>query len=439
MGVAYSHAHIITVNEHFDVIEDGLLITEADKIVYVGAFDQTLVDACNREEDYTGSWMMPGLVNSHTHTAMTFLRGIQDDTNLYEWLEDYIWPAEAKFTVEHTELAVKAALVEMLKSGTTTFNDMYNPNGVDIDCIHEVVKASQMRCYFSPTLFSNPAETTNETVARTRATIEQILSYHDDRFRVMVAPHAPYSCSKELLEESLVLAKELDLPIHIHVAETDAENQFILERFGKRPLAYLKELGYLNHRAVFAHGVKLNEEEIKQLAHAPIALAHNPMSNLKLASGISPVVEMLGQGITVGLATDSTASNNNLDLFEEVRTATVLQKMAQGNAHQMQLELAFRLMTIEGARALGMQNQIGSLEVGKQADFITINPSRKIHLYPQDRMLSHLIYAAKGSDVDDVYIGGQCVVKNQVVQTISEDALFDQLIHFNHDMKKIRG
>lgn len=436
MKIAYTHTNIITVNEQFDIFKDGLLITEEDKIVYVGSFDQTQLDSCDRVENYNGSWIMPGLVNIHTHTTMTFLRGIQDDANLYEWLNNYIWPAEAKFTDEHTTLAVKAALVEMLKSGTTTFNDMYNPQGVNIDRIYQVVKASHMRCYFSPTFFSNSNETTDETIVRTRAIIEKIRSYNNDRFRVMIAPHSPYSCSKELLEKSLILAKELNVPIHIHVAETDTENQVIINRFGKRPLAYLADLGYLDHPAVFAHGVKLNKKEIKQLAKFPIAVAHNPLSNLKLASGICPVVEMLKQGVTVGLATDSTASNNNLDLFEEIRTATVLQKMAHKDASQMNLEMAFRLMTIDGARALGMEDQIGSLEVGKQADFIAINPDCKIHLYPQDKMLSHLIYSAKGSDVDDVYIAGICVMKNQVVQTISEASLFKELTHLNQMMQK---
>lgn len=361
---------------------------------------------------------MPSLVNCHTHSAMTTLRGIRDDSNLHEWLEDYIWPAESEFTPEVTTKAVKLALTEMLQTGTTTFNDMYNPNGVEIGQIHEVVERSKMRCYFSPTLFSSDMETAEETLARTRTIIEEILSYNDDRFKVMVAPHAPYSCSKDLLKGSLELARELQLKLHIHVAETQAENGIILERYGKRPLAFLKELGYLEHEGIFAHGVELNEREIEELTASKIHIAHNPISNLKLASGIAPVTDLIQAGVTVGLATDSVASNNNLDMFEESRTAALLQKMRTGDATQFTIEQVLKTMTIEGAKALGMDDQIGSLEVGKQADFLIIQPKGKVHLYPEEKMLSHLIYAVKGNDVKDVYIAGEQVVKDGQVLTM---------------------
>ena len=362
---------------------------------------------------------MPGLVNCHTHSAMTGLRGIRDDSNLHEWLEDYIWPAEAEFTPEMTTKAVKEALTEMLQSGTTTLNDMYNPNGVEIEKIYEAVKASKMRCYFSPTLFSSDVETTDETIARTRAVIETIKGYQDPNFKVMVAPHSPYSCSRELLEASLELAKEEDIPLHIHVAETQEESGIILKRYGKRPIAFLDELGYLDHKAVFAHGVELNEAEIARLADSQVAIAHNPISNLKLASGIAPVVQLQKAGVAVGIATDSVASNNNLDMFEEGRTAALLQKMKSGDASQFPIETALKALTIEGAKVLGMEDEIGSLEVGKQADFLVIQPQGKIHLQPQENMLSHLVYAVKSSDVNDVYIAGEQVVKDGQVLTVN--------------------
>ena len=261
-------------------------------------------------------------------------------------------------------------------------------------------------------------ETTEETLARTRTIIEEILSYNDDRFKVMVAPHAPYSCSKDLLKGSLELARELQLKLHIHVAETQAENGIILERYGKRPLDFLKELGYLEHEGIFAHGVELNEREIAELTASKIHIAHNPISNLKLASGIAPVTDLIQAGVTVGLATDSVASNNNLDMFEESRTAALLQKMRTGDATQFTIEQALKTMTIEGAKALGMDDQIGSLEVGKQADFLIIQPKGKVHLYPEENMLSHLVYAVKGNDVKDVYIAGEQVVKDGQVLTM---------------------
>lgn len=415
----FQHVNIVACDQDFHVYLDGILAIKESQIVYVGPENQEILKQAHQIIDYQGAWIMPGLVNCHTHSAMTGLRGIRDDSNLHEWLEDYIWPAEAEFTPEMTTKAVKEALTEMLRSGTTTFNDMYNPNGVDIAEVYEAVKASKMRCYFSPTLFSSDTETTDETIARTRAVIETIKGYRDSNFKVMVAPHSPYSCSRELLEASLNLAKEENIPIHIHVAETQEESGIILKRYGKRPIAFLDELGYLDHQAVFAHGVELNEAEIERLADSQVAIAHNPISNLKLASGIAPVVQLQKAGVPVGIATDSVASNNNLDMFEEGRTAALLQKMKSGDASQFPIETALKALTIEGAKVLGMEDEIGSLEVGKQADFLVIQPQGKIHLQPQENMLSHLVYAVKSSDVDDVYIAGEQVVKNGQVLTVN--------------------
>ena len=414
----FQHVNIVTCDQDFHVYLDGILALENSQIVYVGQENQEILKQADQIIDYQGAWIMPGLINCHTHSAMTGLRGIRDDSNLHEWLEDYIWPAEAEFTPEMTTKAVKEALTEMLLSGTTTFNDMYNPNGVDIAKIYEVVKASKMRCYFSPTLFSSDVETTDETVARTRAVIGTIKGYQDPNFKVMVAPHSPYSCSRELLEASLNLAKKEDIPLHIHVAETKEESGIILKRYGKRPIAFLDELGYLDHQAVFAHGVELNEAEITRLADSQVAIAHNPISNLKLASGIAPIIQLQKAGVPVGIATDSVASNNNLDMFEEGRTVALLQKMKSGDASQFPIETALKALTIEGAKVLRMEDEIGSLEVGKQADFLVIQPQGKIHLQPQENMLSHLVYAVKSSDVDDVYIAGEQVVRAGKVLTV---------------------
>ena len=414
----FQHVNIVTCDQDFHVYLDGILALENSQIVYVGQENQEILKQADQIIDYQGAWIMPGLVNCHTHSAMTGLRGIRDDSNLHEWLEDYIWPAEAEFTPEMTTKAVKEALTEMLQSGTTTFNDMYNPNGIEIEKIYEAVKASKMRCYFSPTLFSSDMETTDETIAKTRAVIGTIKGYQDPNFKVMVAPHSPYSCSRELLEASLNLAIEEDIPLHIHVAETKEESGIILKRYGKRPIAFLDELGYLDHQAVFAHGVELNETEITRLADSQVAIAHNPISNLKLASGIAPVVQLQQVGVPVGIATDSVASNNNLDMFEEGRTAAFLQKMKSGDASQFPIETALKALTIEGAKVLGMEDEIGSLEVGKQADFLVIQPQGKIHIQPQENMLSHLVYAVKSSDVDDVYIAGEQVVRAGKVLTV---------------------
>ena len=263
---AYTSVNLVTCDSAFHVYREGLLVVEDDRIAYCGPYDENWLGKCSETVDYEGAWIMPGLVNCHTHSAMTLLRGIRDDSNLHEWLEDYIWPAESQFTEDLTTQAVQLALAEMLQSGTTTFNDMYNPQGVEIDRIYQTVRQSGMRCYFSPTLFSSGSETAEETLARTRTIIEKIRSYDDEDFQVMVAPHSPYACDEALLKGSLELARELDLKLHIHVAETQEENKIILERYGKRPLAFLKGLGYLEQPAIFAHGVELNPSEIADLA-----------------------------------------------------------------------------------------------------------------------------------------------------------------------------
>ena len=414
----YQHVNIVTCDQDFHVYLDGIIAVKDSQIVYVGQEKSEILEQAEQIIDYQGAWIMPGLVNCHTHSAMTGLRGIRDDSNLHEWLNDYIWPAEAEFTPDMTTKAVKEALTEMLLSGTTTFNDMYNPNGVDIKQIYEIVKASRMRCYFSPTLFSSEIETSEETIERTRAVIEEILGYNDTNFKVMVAPHSPYSCSKVLLEASLDMAKELNIPIHIHVAETKEESAIILKRYGKRPISFLDDLGYLDHPSVFAHGVELSKGEIERLATSQVAIAHNPISNLKLASGIAPIIQLQNAGVPVGIATDSVASNNNLDMFEEGRTAALLQKMKSGDASQFPIETSLKTLTIEGARVLRMEKKIGSLEVGKQADFLVIQPQGKVHLQPQENMLSHLVYAVKSSDVSDVYIAGEQVVRDGEVLTV---------------------
>lgn len=422
----YAHAYIVTCNETFDCFEDGLLIEDQGEIVYCGHYQHHLAQQCQEIIDYTNCWVMPGLVNVHTHNLMTLLRGIQDDSDLMTWLNDYIWPSEAQFTPQITKMAVELALIEMLKSGTTTFNDMYNPHGVDIKSIYNSVKQSRMRCYFSPTLFSQPHETTQETLTRTKKIIEDILAYNDDKFQVMVAPHAAYTCDKDLLQGALKLAKDKQLMLHIHASETESEIQLMLDKIGKRTLAYLDDLGYLDHPTVMAHCVELTEDEIERLAQSEARVAHNPISNLKLASGVAPITKLLQRAIKVGIATDSVASNNNLDMFEEGRQAALLQKGVNKNAQLMTIEQTLKAMTIQGAEVLNMAHLIGSLEQGKRADFIVINPQNKAHLYPTKQVLSHLVYAVKGSDVQDVYIDGQCVVANNSVQVLNEQYILQQ-------------
>ena len=417
---AFVHAYIVTCDEKFSCFEDGMLILDGELIHYCGPYDTSKLDNVQTIIDYTGHWIMPGLVNVHTHSPMSLLRGVEDDAPLMAWLEQSIWPNEAKFTPEITKAATELALVEMLKSGTTTFNDMYNPQGVDIDQIYESVKASGMRCYFSPTLFSAENESTMETIEKTKAVLQRVIAKNDDKFKVMVAPHSPYTCSTELLEASLKLAKELSLMLHIHVAETEQEQATLQERYSQRALPYLQSLGYLDHPTVMAHCVTLNPEEMMVLAKSKARVAHNPVSNLKLASGIANIASMLAMDIKVGIATDSVASNNTLDLFKEGRQAALLQKGLHHDATRMTIEKTLKAMTIGGAEVLQLDDSIGSLEVDKQGDFLVIDPRNKPHLYPLHHVLSHLVYAVQSGDVKDVYVGGEKVLANGEVVGVNE-------------------
>ena len=421
MKTVYINATFFAMDKENNIFENGMMIVQNQSILYIGEHSADKLIGADQVVDLYGKWVLPGLVNAHSHILMTLLRGIGDDMLLKPWLETKIWPLESQFNTEVASTSAQLGILEMLKTGTTTFSDMFNPKGIDSDAVMQTIEKTGIRGAFSHTIFSLGTE---EEQKLNLMQAERFAQNHkmaaDGRLTTMVAPHSPYACTPEALLESLRISKENNLMIHIHVSETDYEILDIEKRYGVRPVEHLRRLGIFDQPTVMAHGVVLNDEERDILKQHDVRVAHNPISNLKLGSGIADIVSLLDAGIKVGIATDSVASNNNLDMFEETRTAALLQKGIYKDATKFPAQMALALTTRIGAEAIGMAHT-GSLEVNKKADFITIYPYDKEHLQPISEAHSHLLYAARGSDVCDVFIDGKIIVKDGNCLTIDEE------------------
>lgn len=409
---------VVTVDRDMAVIEDGAVAVKNGAIVAVGKKGdiedkfkaKTVINA-------TGKIVMPGLVNTHTHAAMVLLRGYADDLPLMEWLKEYIWPAEAAFiNRESVRMASRLAIAEMIRSGTTTFNDMYFFE----DDVAQVAKEASIRVVVGEGLVDFPTPNTKTPEADLEYTQGLIKKYSGDRLvTVAVAPHAPYTCSPELLKKAVSLSEKYNLPLHIHLAETKDEVKDIESRYKMRPVEYLDSLGVLTERTIAAHSIQVTDKEIELLAVRKTGVAHNPESNMKLAEGVAPIPQMLVSGVKVGLGTDGAASNNDLNLFEEMKTAALLHKVNTWSPIVLDARTVLKLATIGGAEVLGLKDRIGSLEEGKEADIIIVDLSQP-HLVPLYNVYSLLVYSADGSDVDTVMIAGKVVMRDKKLLTIDE-------------------
>lgn len=351
--------------------------------------------------------LLPGLINCHGHAAMTLLRGYADDYPLMPWLEDYIWPIEGRhMSAQFVSDGVELALAEMLRSGTTCFSDMYFfPN-----ITAQRSAQAGMRCQISFPVF----DFATVWGADADDYISKGLSLRDDfkhseLVNVVFGPHATYTVNKAALAKIATLAAELDLPVHIHLHETAEEVDEAVQATGMRPLAYLHELGLLGPRTQCVHMTTLQAAEIELLAATGAHVIHCPDANMKLASGICPVVTLQGAGVNVALGTDGAAGNNNLDMFGEMRSAALLAKVSQGDATALPASTALSMATINGARALGMQDKLGSIESGKLADLIAVDLAAPA-TQPVHNPLSQLVYAASASQVSHSWIGGRCLM-----------------------------
>lgn len=372
-----------------------------------------------------GKWVFPGLINTHGHAGMTLLRGLSDDVPLEVWLSRDIWPAEAKLTKTSIITATQLAMVEMIKSGTTTFLDMYHPFYTN-EIAEEVTKSGMRAVIMGGMLGFGDEKEQEKKLQFSKSFIENWHKKDEGRITSMIAPHSTYTCKPDFLEKSLILAKELGVGIHLHAHETEEEIKKVKEMTGFTPIQLLKKLGCFNVPTLLAHVVHVTEEDLNTLIEHQVSISHNPHSNLKLGSGIAPITKMIDKGLNVSLGTDSVASNNNLDLIQEMRTALLLQKGVMKKADALSLHDAFYMVTKNGAKALNLPN-LGELKIGQKADFLTIDPRNKAHLQPEKEMLSHFVYSASGQDVSDVYVNGKCLMNNRNLVTMDEEKIIHKV------------
>jgi len=413
LDIIIKNGTILTLDSKNSILENGFLCIRGDSIFKIGAGNPTSFKA-EKIIDAGGGLILPGLVNCHTHAAMSLFRGLADDLPLMEWLNNYIFPAESKMDAEFVYTGTLLALAEMIMSGTTTFCDMYLFE-------EEVAKAARkagVRCLVGEVLYDFPSPNYGPVEKGLEYTESLIQKWRNDPLvSIAVEPHSLFTCSPELLTASNELALKYNVPLIIHVAETLTEVAEIKEKYGKTPVKHLDSLGLLGPHLIADHCVHLENSDIKTMAEHGVKVVHNPESNMKLASGIAPVPQMLSQGLTVGLGTDGCASNNNLDLFSEMDTAAKLHKVNTFDPTVMDALSVLKMATVHGARVLGLQDVTGSLEVGKKADVIVID-THKPHLTPMYNATSHLVYATRGNDVRHSIINGQPVMEDRKLLTL---------------------
>jgi 5-methylthioadenosine/S-adenosylhomocysteine deaminase len=409
---------VVTMDGERRVIENGAVAVRGGRIVGIG----TSRDIARRFRaqqviDARGQAVIPGLINGHTHIPMTLFRGLADDLDLNEWLTKYIFPAEARnVTEEFVRVGTQLGLVEMIRGGTTTYCDMYYFE----DAIAEETARAGVRGLLGETVIDFPVPD-NKTWTEAMAYADRFIRKWKGHPLVTpaIAPHAPYTVSEEHLREVRAFSDRTGASVLIHVAETRKEVTDVSGQRGATPVEYLARIGFLSPRTVAAHTVHLTEREISLLRQHGVGSIHNPQSNMKLASGVAPVPQMLRAGVAVGLGTDGAASNNDLDMWEEIDTAAKLHKVSTMDPRVISAFEALQLATIGGARALHMEREIGSLEEGKRADIVVVNLDGP-HQTPLYNVYSHLAYATKAADVRTVVIEGRVVMRDRRLLTLNE-------------------
>jgi 5-methylthioadenosine/S-adenosylhomocysteine deaminase len=430
MKKIFKNGVIITANEQNDLFSKGHFIIE-DGLFTTVKEGEPEEQHCDEIIDLDGNWVMPGWINTHNHTAMSLLRGYADDLPLREWLQEKMWPMEGQFTKESVKWGSGLSIIEMLKSGTTCFLDMYD----HMDTVAEQVEASGMRAVLCRGVIGLCSEEEqkqklDEAVAFARNWNGQA----QGRISTMMSPHAPYTCPPGYINRIVYQASKYDLPIHIHMSETAREVKQNVKDYGRRPVEHLRDIGVFERPTLVAHAVHLEDEEIEILKTHDVKISHNPISNLKLGSGIARLPALLEKGFHVAIGTDSSASNNNLDMFQEVRMAALIHKGACNDPTVVPAEIALKMGTRWGAEALFIK-QLGSLEAGFKADFIVLDSSAP-HLQPKAHPLSHIIYAATGADVKDVYVQGNAIVKERSCLTLDEEKIVFEANKAYQDLDK---
>jgi 5-methylthioadenosine/S-adenosylhomocysteine deaminase len=409
---------VVTMDGSRRVIENGGVAIKGGRIVAVD--DTAAIDrnyASREVVDATGKVVIPGLINGHTHVPMTLFRGLADDLDLQEWLTKYIFPAEAKnVTEEFVRVGARLGLAEMIRGGTTTYCDMYYFEDAVAD---ETFKAG-MRGVLGETVIDFPVAD-NKTNEEAMAYVEKFVSHWKGNALIIpaIAPHAPYTVSEDHLKAIRAFSDRTGAPIVTHISETKREVDDSLKAKGASPIDYLNRIGFLNNRVIAAHVVWPSEEELGLLKKLGVGIVHNPQSNMKLASGVAPVPEMLRADLPVGLGTDGAASNNDLNLWEEMDTAAKLHKLISKDPKVVTAAEAFEMATIRGARALHLEKEIGSIEKGKRADLVVVDLD-DLNQTPFYNIYSDLVYATKAADVRTVIVEGRVIMRDRRLLTLNE-------------------
>lgn len=415
-------ADIIIKNAKFivseeSVIENGAVVIDGDKLVDIGPTSQIENDyRSDISIDAKQKIVIPGLINCHTHLPTCFYRGFAEDLPLMDWLKRIVFPAMQLLNKYNTYLFALMGCVEMIRSGTTCYLDHY----IFPRSLCKAAEDSGLRAIVAARLSEDslsPDAKSPEELLKNAKFVFKEWNNKERRIRVWLGPHSLYSCGPEYLEKVADLSKDLNTPVTTHLSETMSEVELIKKRYGRRPVDHLRDLGLLNPNLLAAHCVWLEDREIESFKQSGAKIAHNPVSNLKLASGISRLTDLLSNGITVGIGTDGVTSNNTLDMFESMKFASLLQKFRTGDASAIPARTAFELATICGSKALGLDREIGSIQKGKRADIILVDlNSPRFFPVIKESVFAHLVYAARGEDVDTVIVNGKILMQGKKIK-----------------------
>lgn len=423
--ISLINCSIITMDGEDNYYPKGTIIIENDRIAEVGPSDR--ITPRGNIMDFKNKIVLPGLINTHTHSASPLFRGMADDLSLMDWLKKVLWPAEKNLSGEIVYWGSMFTGLEFLEAGITTFVDQYFFS----DFVGRAVERTGLRGFIAPTVFTNGSPETHDTISAAVSFIEKYKGREEQTLIYpCIGPHAPYSCDSDTLKKVAQIAASYDLIVHTHISETVDENREIYEKTGLTPTQFLDSVGILDRKVLAAHCIHLNQKDIQLFSKKQVSISYNPVSNLKLVSGIMPMKELLEEGVLVSLGTDGAQSNNSLDLLKDLKTGILLQKQHYQDATFLSAKEALKMVTINGAKALGMEHEIGSLEKGKKADLIAIDGKKTninpLHINHANNVYSAVVYAADGSDVSDVIVNGRMLMRDRVHLHLNKDEIIDQ-------------
>jgi cytosine/adenosine deaminase-related metal-dependent hydrolase len=434
-----SNGTIITLDPNKRILRNSAVLIEDGSITYVGnASDARRIALAESEIDASNMLVLPGLVDTHVHLAQALIRGCADDTSLVDWLQKFVWPLQGNFEGEDGKVSAELCMLEMIKSGTTTFLESSLHSRYGFDGIAQSVVGSGMRGILAKSVMGLPSYGTKKSIMHpgmiedAETCLREVEDYFErwngranGRIRVWYGARSLGGCTPELYKQISMGAEKLGTGVTVHLSEVQEDVRYAQKEFGKTPAEFMDHVGLVGPNVVFAHGVWLTEGEWDMLATKGASVAHCPSSNSKLASGIAKVPEMMRAGVNVSLGCDGGPCNNCYDMIRELKLASILQKARLLDPRVMDAETALEMATINGAKSLGLQNEIGSIEVGKKADLILVN-LKGPHLTPSLNPISSLVYAAEGSDVDTVIVDGKVVMENRVVKTLNESKILER-------------